>query len=144
MTDNQNETIHKQVSFEDQINSLESDGFCPFVDSGFRMAQTQSRYIAKQADQQLKAAHDRIAELERQNDQLKVCHDDVLMPRSLTTENGAKYHFIGEFSVTAESIDEDGEIYINTIPIPWSTIKDIYKKAVEIFDPSSAPNQTNP
>jgi hypothetical protein len=79
--------------------------------------------------------------------------DKVLMPKELTAENGAKYIFMGEFSVLTEinctecgfiemqeaGIDHDEEcdicdgsgVYEQKITIDWTTIKDIYKMAVD-------------
>lgn len=70
----------------------------------------------------------------------------VMMPRSLTAENGAKALMIGEFSIevdlTCSSCFYDepqpecevcgGEIhYTENKIIDWTTIKEIYAKAVE-------------
>jgi hypothetical protein len=80
--------------------------------------------------------------------------DMVLMPRALTAENGAKYEFIGEFftrySLMCGGCDGIGMLFIGgkteecpachgdgqveyKIPIPWTAIKDIYAKAVELL-----------
>ena len=67
----------------------------------------------------------------------------VKMPTALTSGNGAKYLMIGEFFVELEDPDhctcgecdycEDFGEAAGTIkvPIPWTTIKEIYAKAVE-------------
>ncbi|WP_312388537.1 hypothetical protein [Stutzerimonas nitrititolerans] len=70
----------------------------------------------------------------------------VLMPASLTAENGAKAALMGEFSIQHEATcsacyfdaaDEDCEVccgevnYIEHISVPWETIKDIYAAAVK-------------
>lgn len=74
-----------------------------------------------------------------------VDNDSVLMPVRLAAENGGKHFFIGEFT---ESINipcccggndpdcnfcKGSGYYKSTIPISWSTIKEIYKKAVKHF-----------
>ena len=77
----------------------------------------------------------------------------VMMPRSLTAENGAKKKMIGEFHekvlVRCDAcdgtgwLDEDagedcpecsgaGDYYLK-VPVSWTTIKEIYAKAVEHF-----------
>ncbi len=77
----------------------------------------------------------------------------VVMPRELTAENGAKYLLSGEFSVGHfiecghcdngdAKLDEDDDYeecelcegqggFNIDIPIEWTTIKDIYAKAVQ-------------
>lgn len=80
-------------------------------------------------------------------------NDKILMPRRLTAENGAKKLMIGEFFVDyaetcpecegygyARHTEEDlcdvckGEGSQNVrIQVPWSTIKNIYDKAVKHF-----------
>ena len=65
--------------------------------------------------------------------------DAVLMPSELTAENGAKYLMMGEFFTETEmpnpefSGDDDNEpeTFIHREAIPWTTIKEIYAKAVE-------------
>ena len=80
----------------------------------------------------------------------------VIMPRELTAENGAKALLNGEFFERVE-VDEDCEacngegvifdqVYcdvcdgeqtiskIREVPVSWTTIKAIYKKAVEHFE----------
>ena len=52
--------------------------------------------------------------------------DYVLMPKRLTAENGAKAELIGEFDFW----DEASESYKT---VPWTTIKEIYKVAVNKF-----------
>lgn len=81
--------------------------------------------------------------------------DKVLMPRKLTAENGAKKLLSGEFHLerTDDCPECEGDGYTThngvhdeicglcegegskTIktPIPWTTIKEIYTKAVEHF-----------
>lgn len=67
----------------------------------------------------------------------------VIMPRELTAENGAKAAMIGEFSVdvpmfcdcggedaSCEVCSGSGE-YVQSINIPWTVIKQIYKAAVK-------------
>lgn len=74
----------------------------------------------------------------------------ILMPKSLTAENGAKALLSGEFtedlSVTCIECDGDGHTGDNecieckgsgditlTIPVSWDNIKAIYAKAVEFI-----------
>lgn len=69
----------------------------------------------------------------------------VVMPESLTAENGAKAILMGEFSVPfpvtcyachgddgeyCEECGNSGEVRLN-INVPWTVIKDIYHKAVK-------------
>lgn len=71
----------------------------------------------------------------------------ILMPKELTAENGAKYAFIGEFKESVsmanpvcagcieddcEYCDEEDNIHIE-VAVSWTTIKEIYKKAVALF-----------
>jgi len=71
--------------------------------------------------------------------------DALVMPRRLTAENGAKAAMIGEFFVyhntTCPDCLGDGCEDCNgiggfsqQIPIPWTTIKEIYAKAVSLFE----------
>lgn len=75
----------------------------------------------------------------------------VLVPKKLTAENGAKSVLSGEFSETkfincpecfgdddCETCDGSGRIEI-TVPVTWTTIKDIWDKVVEHF--AAAPQQ---
>lgn len=68
----------------------------------------------------------------------------VLMPEELTAENGAKYLLVGEFEEVVDlecgacdSDDEGCEVcsghgsYTYRVPVSWSTIKSIYKLAVD-------------
>lgn len=73
--------------------------------------------------------------------------DMVLMPRSLTAENGAKALLSGEFKIDVDESqycdcgEEDCEECEYTelyglqptfeVTVPWTTIKQIYAKAVE-------------
>ena len=87
----------------------------------------------------------------------------ILMPEELTAENGAKYTLIGEFHETfehecpecegcgmgapcphsqgeskCELCNGDGTIF-ERIPVQWTTIKEIYKRAVALLgNPESA------
>lgn len=70
-----------------------------------------------------------------------------MMPRSLTAENGAKALLSGEFFIEirepfycdcgeedCESCEftEDNDLTpTQQVPVPWTTIKEIYAKAVE-------------
>lgn len=68
----------------------------------------------------------------------------IKMPKRLTAENGAKAALIGEFTVDhteicgdcsgdgCEECDNTGE-RTEKIPISWTTIKEIYDKAVSLF-----------
>ena len=87
--------------------------------------------------------------------------ETIIMPRSLTAENGAKYLLIGEFSesirIACEYCDNgisyddnlkqceecDGlGSYNLTVSVGWTTIKEIYAKCVEHFDNNQQPKQT--
>ena len=73
----------------------------------------------------------------------------LLMPTRLTAENGAKYALSGEFFVDQEvvcdlcdSVDlgpanckacHGNGTYTVRVPIPWPTIKEIYKRTVMHF-----------
>jgi len=61
----------------------------------------------------------------------------VVMPRSLTAENGAKALLMGEFFEVHECryYDEDGELveYTEKVPVSWTTIKEIYAKIVSHY-----------
>jgi len=79
--------------------------------------------------------------------------EKVIMPKRLTAENGAKTALIGEFKesiiVTCanccgdgadpEDCDETCEdcggsgSYSISVPVQWTTIKEIYEKAVELL-----------
>ena len=76
--------------------------------------------------------------------------DYVLMPKELTAENGTKGLLMGEFEETMEMTcpecdgdDADhgceicnGEVtYLQPAPVSWTTIKAIYKMAVDHFAP---------
>ena len=67
----------------------------------------------------------------------KALSQDVVMPRRLTAENGAKALLMGEFFEEREIsyYNEDGESMetIIKVPISWSTIKDIYDKIVSHY-----------
>lgn len=74
-------------------------------------------------------------------------NETVTMPTELTAENGGKGLMIGEFfeeieircQECADCENEDCYIcdgtgfYMQKVPIEWSTIKAIYKKAVDHF-----------
>ncbi|HCI4370649.1 TPA: hypothetical protein NO682_005068 [Klebsiella pneumoniae] len=75
----------------------------------------------------------------------------VMVPMRLTAENGAKGALSGEFSETkfvncpecfgddeCETCDGSGRIEI-TVPVTWTTIKDIWAKGVEHF--AAAPQE---
>jgi hypothetical protein len=83
--------------------------------------------------------------------------DYVLMPKRLTAENGAKGALSGEFkesiSVTCHECHGSGEddeyetacsecngngTLEQDIPVTWDTVKDIYRKAVELLAAPSA------
>lgn len=59
-------------------------------------------------------------------------NDKILMPKTLTAENGDKELLMGEFLIYREMWDnESDEFYTMEIPIDWTTIKQIYKMAVD-------------
>lgn len=60
--------------------------------------------------------------------------DYILMPRSLTAENGAKAALMGEFKIDVEIVYEDGSDETIVVDVPWTTIKAIYAAAVKHFD----------
>lgn len=81
----------------------------------------------------------------------------VLVPRSLTAENGAKAALSGEFHETIEcacsECDEDYDCEVcegsgfmdREVPVSWSTIKEIHKAMVAHFRPlPSPPAQVKP
>lgn len=61
----------------------------------------------------------------------------VVMPRSLTAENGAKELLMGEFFEEHECsyYNGDGELieYTEKVPVSWTTIKEIYAKIVSHY-----------
>jgi len=70
----------------------------------------------------------------------------VKVPRKLTAENGAKSALIGEFKEEysvgcpecfgdeeCETCDGSGRIHVE-VPVSWTTIKDVWGKAIEHFD----------
>lgn len=65
------------------------------------------------------------------------CDIHVVMPRSLTAENGAKALLSGEFFEEHECsyYDADGELveYTEKVPVRWGTIKRIYDKVVSHY-----------
>ncbi|MGG8178068.1 hypothetical protein PGO67_18285 [Klebsiella aerogenes] len=78
----------------------------------------------------------------------------VMVPMRLTAENGAKGALSGEFSETkfvncpecfgddeCETCDGSGRIGI-TVPVTWTTIKEIWAKGVEHF--AAAPQEVKP
>lgn len=79
----------------------------------------------------------------------------VMVPMRLTAENGAKAALLGEFNLEysltchecfGEGCDDcSGEgTWTNTIPIDWTTIKEIWAKGVEHFAAAPpAPKQEN-
>ena len=76
--------------------------------------------------------------------------DTVQMPRELTADNGAKKLLIGEFFVEVElhnldycgcgecdyCIDypDETEVKVHKFPVPWTTIKEIYRKVVGYYE----------
>lgn len=59
-------------------------------------------------------------------------NDKIIMPKELTAENGAKALMMGEFIIYREMFDsENDESYTMEIPVDWTTIKQIYKIAVD-------------
>lgn len=70
----------------------------------------------------------------------------VAVPRALTAENGAKAVLMGEFNLEynlvchecfGEGCDDcSGEgRWINSIPVDWTTIKEIWRRGIEHFTP---------
>jgi hypothetical protein len=71
-------------------------------------------------------------------------NDEVIMPRKLTAENGAKEALIGEFAVRSHTFchhcmggrvgcdvcEGSGEL-VADVNIPWTVIKEIYNRAVK-------------
>ena len=75
----------------------------------------------------------------------------VLVPSELTAGNGAKAELIGEFFESIEvpdpdycgcgecdycvevATDEESETMTQQVPVSWTTIKAIYRKAVDLF-----------
>ncbi|ENT9830606.1 MULTISPECIES: hypothetical protein [Klebsiella pneumoniae complex] len=95
----------------------------------------------------MQAVFDRVeAVLVGMNQQAPVVPDGyVMVPMRLTAENGAKGALSGEFSETkfvncpecfgadeCETCDGSGRIEI-TVPVTWTTIKEIWAKGVEHF-----------
>lgn len=80
----------------------------------------------------------------------------TIVPRNLTAENGAKALLAGEFTEVkfiscpeclgddeCESCDGSGHLKIE-VPVSWTTIKAIWSKAIEHFDPirlAAAPDE---
>lgn len=75
----------------------------------------------------------------------------IEMPRELTAENGAKEALSGEFfeeielevECDGEDCDEhdcDGDFhtFMQQVPVSWTTIKSIWKRAVEHFERAAA------
>lgn len=70
--------------------------------------------------------------------------DEVIMPRRLTAENGAKEALIGEFAVRSHTFchhcsgrkaecdvcEGSGEL-VADVNTPWTVIKEIYNRAVK-------------
>lgn len=60
-----------------------------------------------------------------------------VMPRSLSSENGAKALLLGEFHEDhiIRYYDSEGELveYTEKVPVSWSTIKEIYAKIVSHY-----------
>ena len=67
----------------------------------------------------------------------KALSQDVVMPRRLTAENGAKALLMGEFFEYHEIsyYDEDGDEVerLVKVPVSWETIKKIYDKIVSHY-----------
>lgn len=57
--------------------------------------------------------------------------DKVLMPKTLTAENGSKGLMNGEFRESIDLYDPEEGDYEQEVPIKWTTIKDMYRKLVE-------------
>lgn len=87
----------------------------------------------------------KITELKQAGNSPVIPDGYVMVPMRLTAENGAKGALSGEFSETrfvncpecfgddeCETCDGSGKIEI-TVPVTWSTIKEIWAKGVEHF-----------
>lgn len=59
----------------------------------------------------------------------------ALLPTRLTAENGAKSELMGEFFETIEVLNPEipEETIGQKVPVSWTTIKAIWKQAVELF-----------
>lgn len=83
------------------------------------------------------------------NNENLALNNGVVMPRSLTAENGAKALLIGEFFESVEIHNEEycgcgkcdycmdfpdtEETITLKVPVSWTTIKEIYKKIVSHY-----------
>lgn len=79
----------------------------------------------------------------------KNCTIPGVMPRKLTAENGAKALLCGEFNETVlipneeycgcgecdfcDEFPDTEEYLVQKVPIPWTTIKEIYDKIVAFY-----------
>ena len=89
----------------------------------------------------------RIEQLGKAINTLSNCgNDTVTMPKTLTYENGAKALFMGEFYETTEvyagedhEAETGEETVTREVPVSWTTIKNIYAKAVKHL--GQTPNQ---
>lgn len=93
------------------------------------------------------------AEVQRLNATAQPVSDGwVTVPRSLTAENGAKAALLGEFSVQqnitcheclGEGCDDcSGQgNWTDSVPVDWTTIKEIWAKGVEHFLPAAPGGQ---
>ena len=61
-------------------------------------------------------AADEIAALRAKNERLRV---------ALTPSAETKAAYIGEFHITEEGYDEDGQVYYRKVAVPWTIIKEI-------------------
>jgi hypothetical protein len=59
----------------------------------------------------------------------RVPDNHVIVPAELTAENGAKHALIGEFNERVEMSDG----HVSTVSVSWTTIKEIWKAAVQHF-----------
>lgn len=80
----------------------------------------------------------------------------VIMPSELTAENGAKALLSGEFTIPyrvanpdycgcgdddCDACLEEPEYFVENVAVPWDTIKEIYRFAVQkLGKPFSEPN----
>lgn len=97
-----------------------------------------------------------LLELESLRQLRELAADTVRMPRELTAENGAKAALIGEFSMVVEltcsacsyhDVDPECEVcggeinYTQSVPVEWTTVKDVYRAAVRHFHPEPAASE---
>lgn len=68
----------------------------------------------------------------------------VSVPPEATAENGLKALLIGDFHETVTVLNEDGEPCEQRVPIEWTNIKAIYRRAVAHFAPTPSTEAQSP